>query len=173
MCKPSTARNSADEGRMATSRRCISAGALLLLTLLSNCMGAPFVVTTLESDLGDSIIDRRLRTSGAFSSDVKTSAFYFQKGVIEDLEKGGHLRSTEVLGGYLASAGMACSSQSATKQICRLSRYMIERLDSHSPEDDGTSRIEWNVIVVWNRNDSPVRPTVTMDRIARRVSADR
>lgn len=157
-------------GRSATSNGLAAARAVVLLILMGGCMGPPFIVKTLESDLGDSIVDRNLRVSGLVSGDMTDTVLFFQKGVREGLEKSGHLQSSETLGRYLGSAGMTCSSQTGTKMSCRLSRYLIQRLDSHCPPLDGTTRIEWDVAIAWDKNEKPVRPAITLNRTTRSLT---
>jgi hypothetical protein len=142
--------------------------AVLAVLCLSGCTIGP-TWTTLESNLTDSFVDKRLTTLGMFSNDVKMSERAFLKYLTEDLEKAGYLRSNASLHEYLSSVGMDCSAKASVKQSCRLSRHKVEWLDSGGPED-GVARIDWHVTIAWNNDGTPIKPSIAMDRTIKRVS---
>jgi hypothetical protein len=107
------------------------------------------VWTRFENNFGDSIIDKELRIHGLSSDDVGRSSSAFEKFTLIELRKAGLLRTSDALTNHLQLAGMACADATASKHTCRMSRHMVERLDSGGPED-GTSHIDWEVFISWD-----------------------
>lgn len=139
--------------------------ALVSVTLLGGCSGPHW--TTLESDLGDGIIDQTLVRLGSLSDDVKTTADAVEKYALENLAKAGYLSSSDSLRKYLAHLGMSCTETFDIENACRISRYKIERLKSGGAED-GVYRIDWQVTVTWIDNENPINPRIRLNRTTRR-----